>query len=68
MADNKLQSNQPDELLSVKKLAERINISEYNIRQYAREGKIPSYKMGKKWLFDPVEVITAIKNNCSKIH
>ncbi len=62
MADTNTKTNTSAELLSVKKLAERINISPYCIREYARTGKIPSYKIGKLWLFDPIEVINVIKS------
>jgi excisionase family DNA binding protein len=50
------------ELLNVKKLSERISIPVYTIRQLARESKIPSYKIGKAYLFDPEEVINVIKD------
>jgi excisionase family DNA binding protein len=53
------------ELLSVKKLSERISIPAFTIRKLAREGKIPSSKMGKRYLFDPQDVINVIKSNGS---
>lgn len=51
------------ELLNVKKLSERISTPAYTIRQWAREGRIPAYKVGKSYLFDIEEVIAAIKKN-----
>jgi len=50
------------ELLNVQKLSERISVPAYTIREWAREGRIPGYKAGKVWLFDPDEVISAIKS------
>ena len=56
------------ELLNVKKLSESISVPAYTIREWAREGKIPAYKAGKSWLFDPEEVIAAIKALTSPVN
>jgi len=49
------------ELITTKQLSEIINIAAFTIRQYTREQRIPAYKVGKHYLYDPEEVISVIK-------
>lgn len=48
-------------LITSKQLAVVINLSVFTIRQYTREKRIPSYKVGKHYLYDPDEVVSLIK-------
>lgn len=40
-----------DRLLSVEDAAGLLQISEYTIREWARDGKIPAMRMGRYWRF-----------------
>ena len=48
-------------LITVKELASIISVSAFTIRKLARERKMPCCHFGKKYLFDPEEVIRFIK-------
>ena len=49
-------------LVTSEKLSEIINLPVWTIRKMVRERKIPAYSPNNKsYLFDPEEVITAIK-------
>ncbi len=48
-------------LVNSSQLSEIINIPAFTIRQYARERRIPCYKVGKQYLYDPDEVVSSIK-------
>ncbi len=48
-------------LVDLKKLSELTSIGVPALRTWASIGKIPSYKPGRKFLFDPNEVTAAIK-------
>lgn len=43
-------------MLTVKELASRLNISPKTVYQWAKEGYIPSYKLGDCWRFDENDV------------
>lgn len=47
--------------LTVRELADRIGISAYTVRQWARMGKIPARKCGKDWQFE-VELVERVLN------
>ena len=40
-----------DRILTVEQLAEMIGVSEYTVRLWAREGKLPALHLGKYWRF-----------------
>jgi len=40
-----------DEILTTESLAKYLHMNSQVIARLAREGKIPGYKLGKKWLF-----------------
>ena len=40
-----------DEILTTETLAKYLHMNSQVIARMAREGKIPGYKLGKKWLF-----------------
>ena len=44
-------------LVSVKELAELLNMSPIWIQRQAKAGKIPGHKIGRVWRFVPEEVI-----------
>ncbi len=50
------------ELVTVKKLEEKISIPAWTIRKMTREKKLPAYKVGRGYLYDPEEVIEIIKD------
>jgi excisionase family DNA binding protein len=54
------------ELITVKKLEERISIPAWTIRKMTREKRLPAYKVGRGYLYDPEEVIESIKNRRGK--
>ncbi|MHB8492460.1 MAG: helix-turn-helix domain-containing protein [Solirubrobacteraceae bacterium] len=41
----------PDRLLSVDEAAEKLQLSAYTIRQFARQRKIPAIRLGRYWRF-----------------
>lgn len=50
----------PDRLLRVREAADRLAISEGQIRRLAREGKIPSVKLGACVRFRPEDIEAAM--------
>jgi excisionase family DNA binding protein len=40
-----------DEILTTETLAKYLHMNSQVIARMAREGRIPAYKLGKKWLF-----------------
>jgi len=51
------------QLVTSEKLSEQIGIPVWTIRKMVREKQIPAYSPSKKsYLFDPEEVISAIKS------
>lgn len=50
------------ELLTANELAQRLRLKSEMVRSWARDGTIPSYRLGHKTIrFDPVEVIEALR-------
>ena len=39
------------EILTTKEVAEYLNIHPFTVHRYAREGKIPAFKIGTDWRF-----------------
>ncbi len=39
------------EILTAKEVAEYLNIHPFTVHKYAREGKIPAFKIGTDWRF-----------------
>lgn len=54
--------------LTVKEIAEKLDITEYWVRVLAREGKIPGTKKGHEWRFnwDEVQVAFFVDNSFTK--
>tara|TARA_B100001989_G_scaffold251385_1_gene230483 strand:- start:46 stop:279 length:234 start_codon:yes stop_codon:yes gene_type:complete len=48
-------------IYTAKELADYLKVSERTILDLARGGKIPHYKVGKQWRFDPSEVWESLK-------
>jgi sensor domain CHASE-containing protein len=59
-----LSRNETGRLLKVRKMAERIDMHPRVVQDMAREGRIPAHRHGEldDWLFDPAEVIAALKS------
>ena len=50
-------SNAPiNKLLSINELAERLSIKPNTLRQMVRDGRVPAYKVGRVYRFDPARV------------
>lgn len=49
--------------MTTKEVANKVGLSEWTIRQYAREEKIISYKFGKKRMFNEEDVVLFIEEN-----
>ena len=45
-----------DKYLTSKEVAELLNISDYTIKRFAREGRIPDRKIGRQWRFSRQEI------------
>ncbi len=50
-------------LVSVSQIAARLNVCEETIRRLSRDGKLPAYKVGRSWRYDPVEIATYFANS-----
>jgi excisionase family DNA binding protein len=50
-------------LYTSESLSEEIGIPVYTIRQWAKDGKIPSSKFGRRYFFDLQQVKRCIMNN-----
>jgi len=48
-------------IYTAKELAEYLKVSERTVLDLARADKIPHYKVGKQWRFDPSEVWESLK-------
>lgn len=44
------------ETFTVEELAKYLKLHEFTVRRLAREGKIPSFKVGGQWRFDKFEI------------
>jgi excisionase family DNA binding protein len=44
------------QLLSVEALAARWSLKPQTVREWARTGKLPGFKIGDVWMFDEVEL------------
>ena len=51
-----LPTSKLDRLIGVPELAERLGISPYTIYRWCHHQTIPYFRLGRKSLFDPVEV------------
>ena len=40
------------EIMTAKDVAEYLNLHPFTVHKYAREGKIPAFKLGADWRFD----------------
>lgn len=50
-------------LVGLKTLSEIVSISEVHLRLMARQGRIPCYRPIRNYLFDPDEVVAALKKS-----
>lgn len=53
-------------LLKTKELAELLQMHPQYVRDQARLGLLPAYKIGNTWLFKYDEVLDALQTNASK--
>ena len=44
------------QILTTKELAEYLKLTEVTIYKYAKEGKIPGFKVGSRWRFDKDQI------------
>lgn len=56
MSDTTSASSAPDKLIELSKVAQRLSRSEETVRRLARSGRIPYYRIGRDYLFDPADV------------
>ena len=45
-----------DKLLTVAEVATILRVTPWQVRSWSRDGKLPAKRVGKSWLFDPVEL------------
>lgn len=53
-------------LLSVKEVAERLNVSEGMVKQWLRSKELAGYKLGGIWRVEPVAVDTFLKERSNR--
>jgi excisionase family DNA binding protein len=51
-----------EQILTTKELAEYLNLTEVTIYRYAKEGKIPGRRVGKRWRFDKGKIDDLMKS------
>ncbi|WP_439259527.1 helix-turn-helix domain-containing protein [Lonepinella sp. BR2930] len=51
------------DFINTAKAAVMLNIHPVTLRKKVKKREIPSYRVGKKWLFDPIELEIFIKNS-----
>lgn len=44
-------ANGQDHILTVEQLADMLGVTPYTVRQWARDGKLPTLRLGKYWRF-----------------
>lgn len=49
-------------MMSVMEMAEHLGASRFTIYRAIQAGKIPAYRLGRKLMVDPDEVLTALRN------
>lgn len=49
------------EIITAQELADYLKLNEVTIYKYAKEGKIPGYKIGKQWRFNKDEINKLLK-------
>lgn len=49
------------DMLTIKEVAEKLDVSTRTINRYIKEGKLTAYKVGNKWRFTPEEIQRFIK-------
>jgi hypothetical protein len=49
-------------LISAERLAEVLDLPLQSVWRAARLGRIPGYRLGQLWRFDPVEVLAAMRS------
>jgi excisionase family DNA binding protein len=54
--------NMENKFLTIKETSELLRINISTINRFIKEGKIPSYKVGKRRLFDRDELIEWVKS------
>ncbi|MBD3822732.1 MAG: helix-turn-helix domain-containing protein [Thiotrichales bacterium] len=59
------QSNQPTRTLTLQQAAKFLNCNPETVRRHASEGKIPSAKLGRKWVFIEQDLAQYIRNQYS---
>lgn len=53
------------ELLTAEEVGERVRVSPDTVKEWARAGRVPCYRLGRKTIrFDLAEVIAALRDAC----
>lgn len=48
-------------MIDATEMATRLGVAKYTIEQWARNSRIPAFKIGRWWRFDEAEVMKALK-------
>lgn len=49
------------EMLDVKQMCEMLHVERRTVYRWLKSGKVKGVRVGRKWLFDPVEVTAALE-------
>ncbi len=62
-------SNQalPRRLLSVHNVALRLNLAERTVRLWCEQGRLPGFKLGTVWRFDPEDIDAHVRSRRAAI-
>lgn len=54
-------------MIAAVEMASRLGVAKYTIEDWARTSKVPAFKIGRSWRFDPDEVMRALKLSGNKL-
>lgn len=49
------------DLVDANELARRLKVTRWTVWRWAKIGRVPYYAVGRRWMFDPTEVLAALR-------
>ena len=54
-------------ILTLKELSEYLRLTQTTVWKYANEGKIPGFRLGRRWRFHKDKIDSLLENNSLKL-
>ncbi len=54
-------------ILTLKELSEYLRLTQTTVWKYANEGKIPGFRIGRRWRFHKNKIDSLLENNSLKL-